>query len=162
MNIEYVKQYQDNRTIIQEGDFFVTNLSFENQTKIANETIIPRIKSKLPLTIDLVSRGYELTEKELESITKINLNEMLLLENDSTLEPNDSNNTKYYILTDGTIVKCVDDYEYYGLDLETMEWKNNQIFMHLFYNSNINYSELLNFRDYYSPKKILETNMYIR
>jgi len=162
MNIEYVKQYQDNRTIIQEGDFFVTNLSFENQTKIANETIIPRIKSKLPLTIDLVSRGYELTEKELESITKINLNEMLLLENDSTLEPNDSNNTKYYILTDGTIVKCVDDYEYYGLDLETMEWKNNQIFMHLFYNSNINYSELLNFRDYYSPKKTLETNMYTR
>lgn len=159
MNIECVKQYQDNRTIIQEGDFFVTNLSFENQTKIDNKSMIPKIESKQPLTIDLISRGYGLTEKELESITKINLNEILLLEKDPTIEPNDSNNTSYYILVDGTIVKCVDDYEYYGLDLETMEWKNNQIFMHLFYNSNINYSELLNFRDYYSKKEILKSQM---
>lgn len=164
MNIENKNTNKDNRTIIQRNEFLITNLSIEKQLKQDNGIITTLHESynDIPLTIDLISRGYEVTDKEVDTINRLNANELLLLNVEPTLTPIISNNSNYYISEDGRVFKCVDGYEYYGLNMETMQWENNQIYMDMFYNSNIKYSELLNFRDYYSKEDILEYSASIK
>ena len=150
---------KNNRTIIHDSEFFITNLSIPKQSRnISIDSDFDNYNS-LPLTTDLISRGYEVTEQELETIEKLNANELLLMDEDPTIEPINISNCNYYITEDGKVFKCENGYQYYGLNMDTMEWENNQIYMDLFYKNNIKYSELLNFRDYYSKKEILKSQM---
>lgn len=152
---------KNNRTIIQDNEFIITNLSIPKQSRNISRIIDSQYDNynSLPLTIDLISRGYEVTDQELETIDRLNANELLLINEDPMIEPTNLANCNYYITEDGRVFKCENGYQYYGLNMETMEWENNQTFMDLFYKNNMKYSELLNFRDYYSKKEIMKSQI---
>ena len=112
------------------------------------------VKNDRVLTTDVFGRGYPINALEVETINKLRKSQdEYFLNNPDSVYSNNAD-TKYYIVEDGRVFKSVDSSAFYGLDLESLEWVRDQSYMSIFFDSSLKYSELKNFRDYYSEKSM--------
>ena len=145
--------------------FNVVNLTMEEQSGSMNLSSYfeklkaralrqnkPDIVTDAPLTTDIFARGYPATDKELDTIRKINYAERKLLEGNPSLQPSSDVPTKYFIVEDGRVFKTSDGGLFFGLDTDSMQWEPDQAFMGIMYEGWPKRSELINFRDYYFEK----------
>lgn len=155
-----------------EDDYFnVVSLPVEEQhatTREERNAFFDRLKAQAlgkqvensndkVLTTDVFGRGYPITPQELDSINLLRKNQEEYALNNPNAVVHNEEKTKYYIVEDGRVFKEVDSSAFYGLDMESMEWVRDQSYMSMFYDTSFKFSELKNFRDYYSEKKREET-----
>ncbi len=109
----------------------------------------PNIIIDKPLTVDIYSRGYKPTEKEIETIRRINDMEQDILDNEPDRK-NYNNGYEYFITEDGRIIKIKEDATYI-FDIDSKEWEEASSIKDEL--ENIRYSKLFNFRDYYNGEE---------
>ena len=147
-NVVSLPMEQQHATTQEERKLFFENLKNKVLGQEKKDIIIDK-----PLTTDVIGRGYPPKQEELNTIKIINNYEKQLLNDNPSLKPNNSSNTKYYIVENGKVYKVIDEEEYFELDTDKMEWNLDPTYMGLMYDTYLKFSELKNFRDYYIEKE---------